>query len=248
MPGPFGCGGVTRLVPTGGKPIAEARGTSARLRIYALPPTQTPVLKQTLLLYVGLENRGNRSLRISYEDLSLGTGPGQRSALRPGDVLRPGRIGRSEQRLFASASPGVLFGRGVFSEPGARGGDLSDAPTTPDVTITGARFRPNGLWTMRNDYNAGPHLTTEGWPYFGLPQSAGSMSLFDLLLSTLPDGALLPGAAVSGFVYFPERKGLPGQPGLIGGMLPPGDLHWQVRDVITDEVLETISLPVHPTQ
>lgn len=222
-----------QLVPTGGKLVAAADGTSARLRIYTLPPPQTPVLDGTLVVYVELHNRSKRSLRVSYPDLWMGDGRVRHvSALLPGDVLRPGRVSGGHRRLLASLGESVFFGR--QSIPTRRLPEIaSDAPGgSLDMLTPSTRSSQTRLWIMRNDYDRGTHPSTDGWPYFGLPRSGTAMSLWDILVNTLPDGAILPGGTAQGILFFPRDMEAYADRGL----------HWDVHDALLDNTIETLSV------
>lgn len=226
-----------RFLPPGGRLVAETRGEYGRLRIYTLPPAQTPILGNTYLVYVELHNLSRRSLRVDYRDLAMGEGGGKLLALRPGDVLRPARLTVGQRRLYASLQPGVLFGRQLSLEPPRRPDTMAEWESdrsVPDIVWPTSRSKPNSLWIMRNDYNTGMQLSSAGFRSFGLPLPGTSISLFDLLVMTLPDGALLPGATLSGFLFFPEPSRL----------LAKSGIHWQVHDAVTDEALEILALPV----
>lgn len=222
-----------QLVPAGGKLVAAVDGTSARLRIYTLPPPQTPVIEGTLVVYVELHNRSQRSLRVSYPDLWMGDGRVRRvSALLPGEVLRPGKIPGGHRRLLASLGESVFFGR--QSVPTRRLPEVAaDVPGSAlDLLTPTTRSSPTRLWIMRNDYGRGTQLTTDGWPYFGLPRAGTALSLWDILVNTLPDGAILPGGTAQGILFFPRDMELYADRGL----------HWDVHDALLDHTVETLSV------
>ncbi len=231
-----GCAGTTRLLPAGGRLAATVEGTLGRLRVYTLPPSEIPSLRGVSLVYVELRNKSRRSLRVAYADLYLGRKQ-HVAALRPGDVLRPGRLSPGQRRLYASLSTGPLFGRGLVSPTAVRPSDLADFAidrTAPDIVRSTERTGQNSIWLMRNDYGSGPQLTTAGWPYFGLPQPGSNLSMFDILMRTLPDGALLQGATISGFLFFPDSAEEAAREGL----------RWEVHDAVSDYPMETLTLPL----
>lgn len=244
--GALGCarpgrpGAVVPLQPEAGQAFAEVQGETARLRIYALPPGGLPDLPGVLAVYVELRNTGAASLRVSYPDLWIGDGRVARFApIRPGDLLRPSGLARGAGRLLASNAPTPFFGRRLGGEPPPRPETLSDwetRGTSLDFFSPTARTH-QGNWVMRNDYDTGMHLTTAGWPFFGLPKTGGAMSLFDLLQGTLPDGALLPGNTMNGLLFFPAAAVAFTGPG-------GAALRWDVHAALDDNAIETLSLPI----
>ncbi|MCS6912724.1 MAG: hypothetical protein RMK29_18010 [Myxococcales bacterium] len=233
-----GCAGLSRLVPPQGRGSTEVTGETARLRVYVVPPLPLPPLRDVLAVYVELHNRGPHSLRVDYADLWLGDRTVRQGPLRPGDVLRPARVG-SRPLLLA----------GLQARPSA-GGNLQGAPRPEvladwdsggsglDFFAPTARTRAHNHWVLRNDYNTGMQLTSAGWNFFGLPRPGSAMSLFEILASTLPDGTLVPGGTLSGFLFFPATAAAHAALGL----------RWEVHRAFTGERLEILSLPLEPAR
>jgi hypothetical protein len=230
-----GCGGLNRLVPPSGKVTTEVTGATARLRVYNLPPAQVPPIQNVLAVFVELHNSGEQSLRVEYPDLWLGDRRRQLRPLRPGDILRPSTLPARQKRLLASISPGTLFGRGLETTPTPETlADWESGGSGLDFFSPTARTKVNNVWTMRNDYNTGMQLSTAGWSFFGLPRPGSAMSLFEVLQSTLPDGTLMPGGTVRGFLFFP----------MDAQTYAAAGLRWEVHEALSEDRVETLSLPL----